>query len=90
MATRGTKKNILLAPGSYKDLESEESYVPNYIDLRNGYMTDQGAYHKRQGYSQNNDLGVDEPIDLLIPEGNFGYAVTENGKIFDLTPTIKP
>jgi len=84
MATRGTPKNVLIAPGAYKDLESEENYVPNYLDLRNGYMTDQGAYHKRSGFLENNDLGVDEPIDLLIPEGDFGYAVSESGNMYKL------
>jgi len=84
MATRGTTKNVLLAPGAYKDLNREENYVPNYIDLRNGYMTGQGAYHKRFGFTQKNDLGIDKPVNLLIPEGDFGYAVSD-GRIFRLT-----
>jgi len=87
MAVRGQAKNILLSPGSNKDLASEENYVPEYIDLRNGYLTSVGAYHKRFGYSQKNDIGVDEGIDLLIPEGGFGYSVTQSGRLFQLTST---
>ena len=87
MTTRGVTKNIALAPRSYKDLDDTENFVPNHIDLRNGYMTDARNWHGRPGYKEAYDVGVDRPIDLLIPEDSFGYAVTDDGKVFKLKIT---
>lgn len=85
---RGVTKNIsLVPPGAYKDLDEAENFVPASIELRNGFMTDAGNWHKRPGYIQSHDLGVDIPTDLLIPEGAYGYAVTESGRVFHLTGT---
>lgn len=82
---RGVTKNIaLVPPGAYKDLDEAENFIPASIDLRNGFMTDAGNWNKRPGYTQSHDIGFDVPIDLLIPEGGYGFAVTENGRVFQL------
>jgi hypothetical protein len=86
MAPRGTTKNIALVPKGYKDTKPIETFVPAHIDLRNGHLTDAGNWEKRPGYAQQWDVSTERSVDLLVPEGN-GYAVTEDGKVFELTGT---
>lgn len=89
----GITKNVALKPLSHKDLDDKENFLPNYIDLRNGFLSNVGNWTKRSGYSQKWDVGVTKPIDLLIPEST-GYAVVydENGnkkhRVFKLGDTI--
>ncbi len=71
---RGITKNIAITPRANKDLDPKENFVPNHIDLRNGFMSNAGNWTKRFGYAQKWDVGVTKPVDLLIPEDN-GYAV---------------
>lgn len=80
---RGESKNLAINPIGYKDLKPEETFVPAHIELRNGRLTDAGNWIKRYGYAQQWDIGIDNPIDLLIPEST-GYAVTESGRVFFL------
>jgi hypothetical protein len=85
---RGVTKNIaLVPPGAYKDLDESENFIPTNIELRNGFMTDAGNWHKRPGYNRKWDVGVDKAINLLIPE-DVGYIATEDGRIFKLTTAI--
>ena len=85
---RGITKNIaIVPPGLYKDLDPAENFIPASVELRNGFMTDAGNWEKRPGYTEDRDLGVDVPVDLLIPEGDYGYAVTTDGKVFRRTAT---
>lgn len=83
---RGVTKNVAINPIGYKDLDPEETFIPYQIDMRNGYMTDAGHWKKRHGYAQVYDIGIDNPIDLLIPEST-GYAISESGRVF-LLPGI--
>jgi len=83
---RGVSKNVAISPIGYKDLKPEETFVPAHIELRNGRLTDAGNWIKRYGYASIWDIGIDNPIDLLIPELT-GYAVSESGRVF-LLPGI--
>ena len=83
---RGISKNVAISPIGYKDLKPEETFVPAHIELRNGRLTDAGNWIKRYGYAEKWDIGIDNPIDLLIPELT-GYAVSESGRVF-LLPGI--
>ena len=83
---RGESKNVAISPIGYKDLKPEETFVPAHIELRNGRLTDAGNWIKRYGYAEKWDIGIDNPIDLLIPELT-GYAVSESGRVF-LLPGI--
>ncbi len=87
MPVRGVTKNVAIAPRGTKDLNPEENFIPGQIDLKNGFMTDAGNWSKRPGYAQSHDVGVDKPIEILVPEGSDGYAVSEDGKVYRLTPT---
>src|SRR3990167_3346189 len=81
MAIRGLIKNIIISPVALKDVDPEETFVPAHMDLRNGYLSDMKNWIKRPGFNSVIDIGVDEPIDLLVPIDN-GYVVTENGKVY--------
>ncbi len=83
MAIKGTTKNIAINPTGYKELNPEETFAPYHIDLRNGKVTDAGYWEKRNGYAGKWNINYLKPIDLLIPV-DFGYAVTEDGKIYKL------
>lgn len=80
---RGVTKNILLLPVANKNIDEAENFVPSQIDIRNGHITDSANWERRPGYAERWDLGVDEAVTLLIPDSN-GYAVTGDGKIWDL------
>ena len=83
---RGVTKNIAtVPPGSYKDLDEAETFFPASIDLRNGFTTDTGSWHKRPGMLQKYDLGANWSVQALIPEGEYGYGILDNGRIFSLT-----
>jgi len=82
----GQTKNIALPPVGFKELDTKETFVPFQIDLRNGKITKAGNWENRNGYAEQWDISHTFPIDLLIPVGN-GYSVSENGRIYDLTPT---
>lgn len=84
---RGRTVNIAITPQGNKDIDPSESYAPVQIDLRNGRLSDAGNWNKRFGYKEHIDLGVKEPIDLLIPEEG-GYAVTKSGSVYSLSPTV--
>lgn len=87
MALSGITKNIGISPRGYKDLDPIENFVPNHIELRNGFLTDAGYWHKRPGFNSGTwDVVVDESINLLIPEQS-GFAVTVNGRVFKLQST---
>lgn len=81
-------KNIGISPKGYKDLDPIENFVPNHIDLRNGFISDAGTWNKRAGYKEKWDTGVKEPVHHLIPYFG-GYAVTLSGKVFDLGTTVR-
>jgi hypothetical protein len=72
---------------AYKDLDPEETLVPYQIDIRNGFMTDAGNWKKRPGFIEKWDIGIDNPVDLLIPE-DYGYGISESGRVFQLAPSI--
>ena len=84
---RGRTVNVAITPQGSKDVDPSEASAPAQIDLRNGRMSDAGNWNKRFGYKEHLDLGVKEPIELLIPE-NGGYAVTESGSVYSLSPTV--
>ena len=86
MTIRGVTKNIALNPLLYKDLDPSENFIPTHMELRNGYLSDNGNWHKRPGYAQKWDLGIDRPVQALIEELG-GYAITDNGRVFKLTTT---
>ena len=83
---RGKTKNIALNPLLYKDLDPSENFIPTSMELRNGFLSDNGNWHKRPGYIQKWDTGVDKPIHALISEDN-GYAITDSGRVFNLSPS---
>lgn len=84
MGIKGITKNIALRPVSVKNIDKEESFVPVHTDLRNGFLTDVGNWNKRPGYAEHVDLGTAMAVELLIPEGEQGYAATSDGRIFRL------
>ncbi len=84
---RGITKNVAMSPIAYKDLDPEETFIPFNIDLRNGFLTDAGNWKKRPGYIEKWDITIDNPVDLLIPEG-YGYAVSESGRVFQVSPSV--
>lgn len=86
MSVRGSTINISLNPNSNKELEAFEKFVPVHIDIRNGQLSQAGHWIKRPGFTENWDVGVDSPIDLLIPK-DVGFAVTEEGSIYLLEDT---
>ncbi len=86
---RGTSKNIILTPpgtGTYKDLDDAENFIPLSLELRNGFLTDVGNWHKRPGYAEWRDVGVDKAMHALIPEDD-GYGITTDGAIYSLLST---
>lgn len=83
---QGQTKNIALPPIGTKDLDHKEIFIPFHVDLRNGKITTIGNWEKRNGYAENWDTGFDDSIDLLISVDN-GYAITEDGRVYDLTTT---
>lgn len=81
MSIRGEVKNVAILPIGNKNVDPIETVVPAQIDVRNGFISDLGNWSKRPGYVEYKNLGVDEPISLLIPIDN-GYAVSLIGKVF--------
>lgn len=83
----GQPKSIGLPPIGAKDLDPKENFVPFHIDLRNGRRTTIGNWANRPGFNSGTwSTGESQPIHLLVPEG-LGYAVTGNGKVFQLKTT---
>jgi len=77
----GQTKNIGLPPVGFKDLDPKENFIPFQIDLRNGKVTKAGNWERREGYSEESDMGEDSPIDAMFSQ-DLGIAITENGLIF--------
>lgn len=86
--TRGQTLNVAINPLGGKQLLPAETFAPAHLELRNGLRTDGGFYRGRPGYVSRFDVGVDEPITLLIPRPrlstDLGFAVTESGQIYEL------
>lgn len=82
----GTTKNIILPSVLNKDIDDTENFIGTAIDLYNVRFTNAGHWFKRPGYLEKWDVGIDRPIDLLIPN-NTGYAIC-NKKIYKLGDTI--
>ena len=87
MTIRGITKNVALNPLLYKDLDPSENFIPASMELRNGFLSDIGNWHKRPGYTQKWDLGIDEPVHVLIPRLD-GYAITKTGRVFSLGGSV--
>jgi hypothetical protein len=89
MAIRGQSKNVIFDPIVYKDLDEHKNLLPTFIDMRNVVLDDRKSINKRPGYTQDRDLGVDKPVNAMIPDGDHGYAITEDGRVFLRTATSK-
>lgn len=87
MPIRGQTKNVVFEPKIQKNINPKETWASYNIDIRNGRLTDAGNYDKRNGFGDWKNVGLNESVDLLIPEDN-GYAVTSSGRIFSLGNTI--
>src|SRR5690242_19480066 len=89
---RGLTINVAVNPLAAKKLLPAETFVPAHMELRNGVRTHAGHFKGRPGYSQAWNLGVSQPIPLLIPKkrsatNGLGFAVTTNGLIYELLPS---
>src|SRR3990167_8101727 len=87
MRVRGDTRLLDVAPVANKNVDPKEAFLPTYMDLRNGYINDQGRWARRPGYAEKWDLGVSEPVEILIPEGA-GYAALEGGRMFQLGASV--
>ena len=83
MAIRGVRKDIAINPVGNKAGDPSEVFVPEHIELRNGTVTHNKNWMRRNGYDVAFNIAENSPVSLLIDQG-VGFAVTENGKIFRL------
>lgn len=74
-------KNIVFGPVPAEDIDPEEALVPLQSKFVNGTVTHVGNWSQRPGFAEYVDVGVDKPIDCLIPSSN-GYAITQDGLIY--------
>lgn len=80
---KGQEINIAVNPRGNKDLDDEEIFVPQHLDIRNGSLSDAGNWIKRSGYSQAYDTSTNYQINLMIDRDS-GYAGNSNGQVFAL------
>ena len=85
---RGQTLNVALNPLAARQLRDEETMYPAHLTIYNGVRTDAGFFKGRPGYDDVWDIGVDYPINLLIPKirnvNTVGFAVTTIGTIYEL------
>ena len=85
---RGQTLNVALNPLGVRQLRDAETFYPAHLALYNGVRTDGGFFKGRPGYDDVWDIGVDYPINLLIPKirnvNTAGFAVTTIGTVYEL------
>ena len=85
---RGTTINVALNPLAARQLRDSETFYPAHLAIYNGVRTDAGFFKQRPGYDDIWDVGIDQPIQLLIPHvrnvNTVGFAVMDNGTIYEL------
>ena len=91
MAQRGDTRQVLLPPTLHTEVAESEAFAPLAIELRNGRLTDTGAWVSRPGlaewYAPTSQLpGNSRQVLMIIPDGP-GYFTLRGGRIFRLTPT---